>query len=138
MLTFSFAYLPSIGVGPPDFCRRPERFCYFCDPPVQAILLGVQKLLFRRSETRKTRGHHWPGGAVRSQKCANRQCETLISQIHLLNRSSCSFDLANLTVLKLSGGDFCVFRTATKTAIPYGTLANFIHPDPQELPRPEN
>ena len=76
MLRLSSPYLPPIPVRPPDFCRRPERFCYFCDPPVQASLLGLQKLLFRRDET-------------------------LILQIHLLNPSSCCFDLANLTVLKL-------------------------------------
>ena len=76
MLSLSSIYLPPIGVRPPDFCRRPLRFCYFCDPPVQASLLGLQKRLFR-------------GG------------ETLILQIHLLNRSSCCLDLANLAVLKL-------------------------------------
>ena len=37
--------------GTAEICRRPERFCYFCDPHFQVALLGLQKLLFRLGKT---------------------------------------------------------------------------------------
>ena len=64
-------------------------------------VMGIQKLLFCRGETRISGETDWGGCLLGLQKRLFRLGETLILQIHLLNRSSCCSGLANLAPLKL-------------------------------------
>ena len=96
--------------APHILCRRPERFCYFCDPHFQVALLGLQKLLFRLGETLIfTKRHVDPTS-------------------HRLSHPIWALPGAFRPHLVSS-------RCKAKTSIPCETSSNFVLPAPQQPPR---